>query len=226
MSQNDFFESKTKVKIPDEPYLGIERRLWASGFHAIAGVDEVGRGPLAGPVVACCCLLPKNVRFSSVRDSKALTEAEREAVYQELTSNPRVKWAVQAIHHDIIDKINILRATLLAMKGAIDRIQEAIDFVLIDGRDAPPMTTAYQTVIKGDSLSQSIAAASVIAKVTRDRMMDDYHREFPQYGFDQHKGYGTKAHMKAIETYGLSPIHRHSFAPVAAQLPRNALTLF
>jgi len=223
MQQNDIFG---KNSADDEPYLAFERRLWASGFHAIAGVDEVGRGPLAGPVVACCCLLPKNVRFSSVRDSKALAEEERKAAYQELVGHPRVKWAINVIDHSTIDEINILRATLRAMQGAIAQIQDAIDFVLIDGRDAPPLLIAHQTVIQGDSLSQSIAAASIIAKVTRDQMMDEYHREFPHYGFDEHKGYGTKAHMKALAQYGPSPIHRRSFAPVAAQIVGDALTLF
>jgi len=225
MSQSDFFEPLQEIS---EPYLHIESRLWKSGFQAIAGCDEAGRGPLAGPVVAAACILPRHVRFPSIKDSKQLSEEELDLAYNELTTNPRVIWAVSVVDSVMIDKINILRATLLAMKQAVEALRNSPDFVLIDGRDAPPLLCPYQIVIKGDSQSQSIAAASVLAKVTRDRLMVEYDAQFPGYGFKEHKGYGTKEHLNALDKLGPTSIHRRSFGPVTAMSSgaENQLVMF
>ncbi|MDB6081144.1 MAG: rnhB [Chlamydiia bacterium] len=220
MSERDIFERASLPK--DIHNLHIERRLWASGFTLIAGVDEVGRGPLAGPVVAAACILPPNVRFPSIKDSKVLSEKDRKKIYKSLTKHPKVIWAVSIVDHQTIDQINILRATLLAMKQAVEALPSPPDFVLIDGCDSPPLSMPHQAVIKGDSLSQSIGAASIIAKVTRDSLMEKLHLEFPQYGFDEHKGYGTKAHLRAIEEHGVLPVHRKTFGPVARKLLNNS----
>ncbi len=225
----DLFEeliSKDQVHEVPSAYLEIEKRLWASGFSFIAGVDEVGRGPLAGPVVASACILPKNVSFPSIKDSKTLTEVERKKIYDELTKSSHVFWSISCIGHQLVDQLNILRATLLAMKEAVEKLSRLPDFVLIDGRDTPPLHMPHQAIIKGDLQSQSIAAASIIAKVTRDAMMDEYHEKFPQYGFLEHKGYGTKAHLAALEKYGASPIHRQSFGPVKRLTKKEELSLF
>lgn len=235
MSQRDIFETAEIAFRPELPkkkgryksqYLQIEERLWASGYKNVAGVDEVGRGPLAGPVVACACILPQGKSFPKIKDSKQLSEDERNAIYSELTTNKNVYWAVSVVDHEVIDKINILRASLLAMKQALESLSLQPDFVLIDGRDSPPLQIPHQAVIKGDSLSQTIAAASVLAKVTRDRMMVEFHEKWPEFGFADHKGYGTEAHLKAIAQHGLSPIHRTSFAPIARHLKQTELTLF
>ncbi len=185
--------------------------LWKSGYNVIAGVDEVGRGPLAGPVVACACILPKGVVFHGVKDSKALSPEERKRFSDYLCSRADVFWALSVIPAEKIDEINILKATLLAMKGAVDALSHRPDFVLVDGRDLPPLEIDARAIISGDSLSQSIGAASIIAKVHRDAMMDEYHIQYPQYGFNAHKGYGTAQHKRAIELYGLCPLHRRSF---------------
>lgn len=221
MSQSDFFEP---LETLSEPYLHIESRLWRSGFSFIAGCDEAGRGPLAGPVTAGACILPRHVRFPSIKDSKQLSEEELLSIYNELIDNPRVIWAVSVVDHLMIDKLNILRATMLAMKQAIESLSQAPDFVLIDGRDAPPVSCPFQTVIKGDSQSQSIAAASILAKVTRDRLMVEYDALFPGYGFAAHKGYGTKEHLDALEKLGPCPIHRKTFAPVTANSEQPQLS--
>lgn len=188
-----------------------EIALWKTGFSAIAGVDEVGRGPLAGPVVACACILPKAVVFDGVRDSKTLSPTKRCRIAETLKSHSGVIWALGIVSHEVVDSINILQATLQAMRQAITALSLSPDYILVDGRDTPGTSHPAQAIIKGDSISQSIAAASIIAKVHRDAMMDEYHKLYPEYGFSAHKGYGTKAHRDAIETYGLSPIHRKSF---------------
>jgi ribonuclease HII len=242
MSQPDIFEERCleagkTCANPETPqrkrrknskYVQIEERLWASGFKSIAGVDEVGRGPLAGPVVACACILPQGKRFKRVKDSKQLTSEERAEIYLELVANSEIHWAIATCDHEIIDKINILRASLLAMKYALDKLALVLqpDFVLVDGRDCPPLHIPHQAIIKGDTLSQSIAAASIIAKVTRDTMMEEFHKQWPEYGFEDHKGYGTKAHLQAINEFGLSPIHRKSFAPIARHIDPNQPQLF
>jgi ribonuclease HII len=188
-----------------------EVALWREGFQAVAGVDEVGRGPLAGPVVACACILPRGVAFHGIQDSKKLEAGERKRIADILTSHPDIHWAIGIVSSEKIDQINILKATLLAMQQAIRALPVRPDFILVDGRDTPTLELPQQAIIRGDTLSQSIAAASIIAKVRRDEIMDEYHQRYPQYGFNKHKGYGTKAHLDAIQVYGLCPIHRRSF---------------
>lgn len=214
------------VKVLQDALLEHELSLWKCGFKQIAGVDEVGRGPLAGPVVACACILPKGVVFHGVKDSKSLSAYERKKFRDFLCSHPDVIWALGLVPSEKIDEINILRATLLAMKQAIEALSLKPDFVLVDGRDCPPVEHAKRAIVRGDTLSQSIGAASIIAKVHRDELMDEYHKHYPQYGFDKHKGYGTAFHRKAIETYGLCPIHRLSFGIVKQMHTFEQPTLF
>ncbi|MCE5294167.1 MAG: ribonuclease HII [Chlamydiales bacterium] len=230
MSQLEIFDLIEKsplaesVKALQGALLAHELALWKSGFQHIAGVDEVGRGPLAGPVVACACILPKGVVFHGIQDSKSLSCKERSRLSDYLTSHPDVHWSLSAVSHEIIDEINILRATLLAMKQAVESLKQRPDFVLVDGRDTPPVDFSKKAVIRGDAVSQSIGAASIIAKVYRDKLMDDYHKQYPEYGFDKHKGYGTQYHRNAIDKYGLSPIHRKTFG--SAKTLVAAPTLF
>lgn len=215
MSQLDLLETKQSANLPDA-LVEHELLLWKRGQKYVAGVDEVGRGPLAGPVVACACILPKGVVFHGIKDSKLLSAKERSRLANFLTTHPEVIWALGTVSHEKIDEINILRASLLAMKMAIEALSVKPDFVLVDGRDKPPIEIECRAIIKGDMLSQSIGAASIIAKVHRDAIMDAYHKEYPLYGFDKHKGYATVQHCKAIEKYGQCPIHRQSFTRIAA----------
>ncbi len=196
------------------PTLDCEQDLWQSGFNAIAGVDEAGRGPLAGPVVAAACILPKGITFDGVDDSKKLTHNARQKLYNQLTAHPKVQWATGVVSNDEIDRINILQAALLAMHYAIEALPKKPDFILVDGRDAPPVKLATKPIIGGDAISHTIACASILAKVCRDAMMLKYHITYPQYGFDRHKGYATKAHLEALRIHGPCPIHRKSFAPI------------
>ena len=190
-----------------------ENQLYTLGLTKIAGVDEAGRGPLAGPVVAAACILPQALHIHGLTDSKKLSASKREKLYQQLTEDPAVCWAVAMADSQRIDRINILQATLQAMKEAVQALTVMPDAVLVDGNHLPVLSMPSHAIIDGDALSFSIAAASVLAKVTRDRMMDMFHGEWPVYGFNQHKGYGTKQHLSALSTYGLCPIHRRSFAP-------------
>lgn len=219
MSQFEIFDilqkSSPARQSKDLKSLLLEREseLWNCGYNAIAGVDEAGRGPLAGPVVACACILPKGMVFRGVKDSKQLSGIERKRLADLLTSHPDVHWAIGLVSAEKIDQINILRATLLAMQQALRALPSRPDFILVDGKDCPPSDLPQQAVVHGDALSQSIAAASIIAKVRRDEIMEEYHLRWPDYGFNQHKGYGTEAHLQAVQIYGLCPIHRKSFAP-------------
>jgi len=210
MPQLELFEAP----IAPDALIEHELALWKSGFKKIAGVDEVGRGPLAGPVVACACILPKGVVFHGIKDSKALTARERERLSDFLTSHPDVIYALAEVAADEIDKINILQASLLAMKKAVDALSSAPDFVIVDGRDLPLTPYAAKAIIKGDAVSQTIGAASILAKVYRDKLMDNFHKKYPQYGFNKHKGYATADHREALATHGPSPIHRKSFGGV------------
>ena len=181
-------------------------------------MDEAGRGPLAGSVVAAAVILPADVEsLPGVFDSKQLTEAEREELFEELHALPGIKISVASATAEEIDKLNILRATHLAMRRAVAGLKEA-DFVLVDGLPVQ-FTLPSRNIIKGDAKSASIAAASIIAKVTRDREMLQYDAEYPQYGFARHKGYGTREHLDALKKFGPSPIHRKSFRPVYELLP-------
>lgn len=190
-----------------------EDRFREEGYKRIAGVDEAGRGPLAGPVVAAACWMDPKLKFAGVNDSKKLTEAKRERLYEEITSHPEVVWSVGVVGQLTIDAINIYQATLQAMIKAVDSLILAPDFLLVDGLKLPHPTLPSHKLIHGDALSHIIASASILAKVTRDRLMKEYDLLYPEYGFKSHKGYGTKAHLKAISLHGISPLHRKSFAP-------------
>ncbi|KAF8071302.1 rnhB [Scenedesmus sp. PABB004] len=202
------------------PTRAAEAALWARGFKAVAGVDEAGRGPLAGPVVAAAAVLPPDAEFPGLNDSKQLGEEAREALYAALTSHPGVAWSVAVVDHETIDEINILQATMLAMQRAVQGLPSPPDHLLIDGNRKPTGLGEMpaQLLVKGDATSTAIAAASVIAKVTRDRLMLDLDAAHPGYGFAQHKGYGVPAHKAAIAALGPCPVHRRSFEPVKSMV--------
>ncbi|MBQ2963764.1 MAG: ribonuclease HII [Clostridia bacterium] len=193
--------------MPDYEY---EARAAAKGFTAVCGVDEAGRGPLAGPVCAAAVILPQGLVIEGLNDSKKLSEKKREMLYDKVVENA-LAWSVAFASEAEIDEINILQATFLAMKRAVEGLSVKTDYALIDGNRMPPLGIDGETVIKGDSLSMSIAAASIIAKVTRDRLMLEIDKEYPQYLFSQHKGYGTALHYEMLEKHGISPVHRRSF---------------
>jgi len=195
-----------------------EKKLRITGVARIAGIDEAGRGALAGPVVAAAAILPEKFRHRRLNDSKQLAPDLREEIYSDLVSNPEVRWTVGIIDSIEIDRINILRASHQAMRMAIGALIDPPDHVLIDGLPVIPFPFPQTAIVDGDCISLSIAAASVIAKVTRDRMMRDFCSQFPQYCFDQHKGYGTELHLLRLHEFGPCPIHRRSFEPVAQPL--------
>jgi ribonuclease HII len=194
----------------------IELRFLALGFKRIAGVDEAGRGPLAGPVVAACIILPSSFDTTGVNDSKRLTLQQREAVFGRLQCS-KAAFAIGVVDSLDIDRINILKATHLAMRRAVAGLPHTPDLLLIDGLPVPSLAACdHHTIVKGDSLSASIAAASIIAKVMRDRLMVQYDGLYPEYGFRKHKGYGSAEHLAALQTHGPCPIHRRSFGPVGS----------
>jgi ribonuclease HII len=195
--------------------LAFERRLWAQGVPLVAGIDEAGRGPLAGPVVAAAVILSADFSLRGLNDSKKLSEKLREEFFEKLTEgHARVIYGIGVADSAEIDRFNILRATHMAMKRAVEALPVQPDHLLIDGRDVPLFGGHQTAIVDGDALSRSIAAASVIAKVTRDRLMSSWHREFPVYDFNQNKGYGTAAHLEKLRLHGPCPIHRRSFEPV------------
>ena len=198
--------------MPDFVY---EYALVARGFGRVAGVDEAGRGPLAGPVAAAAVILPRPFSCPLLNDSKKLTKKRRDLLYAEITGNPAVVWAVAMVGPEEIDRINILRATHLAMGRALEALSKKPDIALIDGLPVKGLSMPHEALVKGDGLSLSIAAASVIAKVTRDRFMERIDQEFPEYGFARHQGYGTRAHLEALRTHGPCRHHRRSFQPVS-----------
>lgn len=197
------------------PDLTRESSLHARGLNRVAGVDEAGRGPLAGPVAAAAVILPRGFSCPGLDDSKKITAARREILYQKLTGNPQVIWAVAMADCLEIDRLNILRATHLAMRRAVEALDPLPDHCLIDGLPVRGFPVPHDAIVKGDGLSLSIAAASIIAKVTRDRLMREIDREFPQFGFARHQGYGTKGHLEALRIHGPCRHHRRSFQPVA-----------
>jgi ribonuclease HII len=202
-----------------------EKKLRAVGIARIAGVDEAGRGALAGPVVAAAAILPERFRHRKLNDSKQLAPEVREEIYQELIANAEIFWAVGVVDHIEIDQINILRATHKAMRAAIEALASSPEHVLIDGLPVFPFPFPQTAIIDGDCISLTIAAASVIAKVTRDTMMRDFCARFPEYCFGQHKGYSTELHLTKLHEFGPCPIHRRSFEPVAQPLlPLEGLT--
>ena len=185
------------------------------GCFFIAGVDEAGRGPLAGPVVASAVILPHDFPLpQGINDSKKLSAAQRKRLFSEIKENTKIRWSVGIVDSQKIDEINILQATWLAMKQAVVELGNDVDFCLVDGLPVQGLPVKHQAIVKGDSRSYSIAAASIVAKETRDRMMLEYSEKYPEYGFEKHKGYGTKNHIAALIEHGPSPIHRFSFEPV------------
>lgn len=200
-----------------------EKELFNEGYNIVCGVDEVGRGPLVGPVVTACVVLPKDFELEGLTDSKKLTEKKRDKYYDYIINNC-VAYAVGECSPEEIDKYNILEATKIAMKRAIDKVNEQvkIDYVLIDGNMKFNFDYKYKSIVKGDYKSISIAAASVVAKVTRDRMLYELDKKYPEYGFKNHKGYPTKAHLEAINKYGLIDGYRKSYGPVEEILKKEA----
>lgn len=203
-------------KLRLQKMLVYEQEAYQKGFRLIAGVDEAGRGPLAGPVVAAACILPKDLLIAGIDDSKKLTSQKRKVIFEELKSNPSVTYAIGIVDSTEIDRLNIYKATILAMWQAVNQLATFPDCLLVDGMELPQFPIECYKIFKGDQLSLSIAAASIIAKETRDEIMRKFHQEWPLYGFDQHKGYGTPQHLSALENHGPCPIHRFSFEPVRA----------
>ncbi|MFT4690172.1 MAG: ribonuclease HII [Verrucomicrobiia bacterium] len=207
--------------MPEPDRFAHERKLLDEGVHPLAGIDEAGRGPLAGPVAAAAVILPESWvqaglpdSLKGLNDSKQLSEKKRESLFAVISSATEIVYGVAIVDAQTIDRINILQATHLAMNQALAKLAVSPSHSLVDGNPVKTLTTSQTAIVKGDSLSFSIAAASILAKVTRDRLMVEYDREYPDYGFAQHKGYGTKKHMAAIEKHGACPIHRMSFAPL------------
>ena len=204
------------------PNFDEEKLLWQQGFEYVVGLDEVGRGPLAGPVVTAAILIRANAEISidGVNDSKKLSEKNRNKLYKIITNDKNIEWGIGMVSEKVIDKINILEATKLAMLEAILQVEKKInrssDYLLIDGNFTLQQVQGekkiqQKSIVKGDQKVISIAAASIIAKVTRDRIMEKMHKKYPQYGFDKHKGYGTELHIKMLKKFGACPIHRKSF---------------
>jgi len=192
----------------------FEYHLHERGYRKIAGVDEAGRGPLAGPVVTACCVLPYGFELIGIDDSKKVDADLRKQIYQTLINDPKVEYSIAVIDVETIDRLNILHATLYGMKKAVLGMKNKPDYLLIDGNQVPDVDIAKEAVVSGDAYSLSIAAASIIAKCTRDAIMENYHQKFPNYKFDRHKGYGTPDHLDALEKYGPCSIHRKSFEPI------------
>lgn len=204
---------KVEKDCPEDPFAYDASLRRESGFSFIAGVDEAGRGPLAGPVVAAAVILPHETRIEGVRDSKIIPEREREQLFWRILDNA-VDFGVGVVGAEEIDRINILQATRKAMHQAVDDLSHPSELILIDAVHVPTLSVTQKSLIKGDAKSASIAAASILAKVIRDKIMNRYHLIYPQYGFDRHKGYGTRAHLAALREHGPCPIHRKSFQKV------------
>ena len=192
------------------PDLSLEKELKNEGYSLICGVDEAGRGPLCGPVVAAACILPEDYDIPELNDSKKLTAKKREKLF-DIVKEQAVAYAIASATPEEIDSLNILNADMLAMRRAIEALSPAADFALIDGNVVRNIPIPAKAVVKGDAISASIAAASILAKVTRDRGCEELDRLYPQYGIAKHKGYGTKVHMDALRKYGPTPIHRKQF---------------
>ena len=197
----------------------FETKASYQGFKNIAGIDEAGRGPLAGPVVAAAVIFPSQVNIQGLNDSKKLSTKKREELFPKI-QEISVSYGVAVVCQKVIDKINILQAARLAMKQAVETLKITPGLLLIDGNQKIDSTLNQWAIVKGDSRSLSIAAASVLAKVTRDPIMDDYHKLYPQYEFNRHKGYGTKLHRNLIQEHGPCPIHRNTFKGVSEYINR------
>ena len=192
------------------PNFEYENKHYAEGYTSICGCDEAGRGPLCGPVVAAAVILPPGIEIEGLNDSKKLTEKKREKLF-DIIKEKAIAYAIAEASPEEIDEINILNASMLAMRRAVEALPVKADFALIDGNCSRGFTIPTETVVKGDAKSASIAAASILAKVTRDRQCAELDREYPEYGIAKHKGYPTKDHMDAVRKYGVAPIYRESF---------------
>lgn len=188
----------------------FEKQAMDEGFKVVCGIDEAGRGPLAGPVFAAAVILPVDCDIEGINDSKKLSEKKREKLFDEITSKA-IDYSITTASEKEIDDINILQATFLAMRRAVESLNTKPDIALIDGNQKPKLEIEERTIVKGDSKSISIAAASILAKVSRDRYMIELSKVYPQYAFERHKGYGTKLHYEMLEKYGISEIHRRTF---------------
>lgn len=188
----------------------FEEKAWQNGYSAVCGVDEAGRGPLAGPVCAAAVILPAGIVIDGLNDSKKLTEKKREALFDVITENA-ISWSVSLVDETVIDEINILQATYRAMRQAVEGLPHPADFVYVDGNRSEGLSLPHECVVSGDAKIPSVAAASIIAKVTRDRLMRDFAVRYPAYGFEKHKGYGSRAHYAALLEHGPCPIHRRTF---------------
>lgn len=196
--------------VKEQDWLFFENEAYVRGYKYVCGVDEAGRGPLAGPVFAAAVILPRNCVIDGVNDSKKLTEKKREQLYSKIKEQS-LAYCVASASVDEIDEINILNATFLAMTRAVSGLQVKADFALVDGNRLPSLEIDSKAVVKGDALSESIAAASILAKVERDHFMLNLANEYPNYAFEKHKGYGTKLHIEMIKKYGASNVHRKTF---------------
>lgn len=202
-----------------ENMLRYEKELYQQGYQAIAGIDEVGRGPLAGPVVTACVILPKNCKIKHLNDSKKIPKNHHEEIYQEILARA-LGIGIGIVDNNVIDQINIYEATKVGMLQAINQLKGEVtkpDYLLIDATHLET-SIPQQSLIKGDANSLSIAAASIVAKVTRDRMMADYANDYPGYAFEKNVGYGTKEHLEGLKKYGITPIHRKTFEPIKSML--------
>ena len=191
-------------------WLEYEQNAISKGFTSVCGVDEAGRGPLAGPVCAAAVILPEDTIIEGVNDSKKLTEKKRESLFEVIKSTA-VSYCIAYATVEEIENMNILNATMLAMKRAVEGLDVKSDYAMIDGNRMPELSIEGECIVKGDAKSMSIACASILAKVSRDRLLYEYAKEYPQYHFDKHKGYGTKVHVEALKQYGPCPYHRMSF---------------
>lgn len=198
----------------------FEQQAYDLGYKCVVGIDEAGRGPLAGPVVAAACFIDKSVDFKGIKDSKQLDPCERRETYLRLISHPNVVYGVGIVDSSVIDNTNILQATMQAMLIAISKMKVQPDYLLIDGNCFPKTSLPGLALIKGDERSLSIAAASIIAKEKRDEIMLEYHKKWPTHGFDFNKGYATREHILAVKTYGVTPIHRVTFEPIRSLVKR------
>ena len=191
-------------------WLIYENEAYIKGYNYVCGVDEAGRGPLAGPVCAAAVILPKGLIIDGVNDSKKLTEKKREALF-DVICDRALAYSIVFADVDEIESVNILRATMNTMKRAVEGLDVKADFAYIDGNSKPSLEIDSECIVKGDAKSMSVACASILAKVSRDRLMLEYAKEYPEYSFEKHKGYGTKVHIEAIKDHGPCPIHRPSF---------------
>ena len=187
-----------------------EHSALEQGFNIVCGVDEAGRGPLAGPVFAAAVILPIDKEIEGLNDSKKLSEKKRDLLFDKIKEEA-IDYCIASVDEKTIDEINILQATFLAMRNAVNGLKIKPDIALIDGNQSPKLAIAERTIIKGDALSASIAAASILAKVSRDRFLMELDKQYPEYCFAKHKGYGTKLHYETLDKYGISPVHRMSF---------------